>query len=193
MVSIHCLIVWYFGTLKRCYLPDTGQRGTGMEQFQGHEKYANCHGYFSILAKSIFKRFSHIHVVSKLKFAMKVKLVHKAKTRWNLLKHDVHKVDLNRYLCYLVEENQSWGDTRIRERQRVVSSPGRREPVWNLLHSAPRSSDWNLGTVFSYKLRYIVGFGLVEMAISTNWKPTIYHNLYENIGPACPDYGCNMG
>ena len=31
-----------------------------------------------------------------------------------------------------------------------------------------------------YKLRYIVGFWLVEMAISTNQKPTIYRNLYEN-------------
>ena len=38
------------------------------------------------------------------------------------------------------------------------------------------------GSVFSYKLRYIVGFGLVEMAISTNPKPTIYRNLYENTG-----------
>ena len=37
--------------------------------------------------------------------------------------------------------------------------------------------------VFSYKLRYIVGFGLVEMAISTNPKPTIYRNLYENTSP----------
>ena len=33
--------------------------------------------------------------------------------------------------------------------------------------------------VFSYKLRYIVGFGLVEMVISTNPKPTIlYPTLY---------------
>ena len=32
--------------------------------------------------------------------------------------------------------------------------------------------------LFSYKLRYIVGFGLVEMAISTNPKPVIYRNLY---------------
>ena len=40
-----------------------------------------------------------------------------------------------------------------------------------------------LGTVKRYKLRYIVGFGLVEMAISTNQKPTIYRNLYENTGP----------
>ena len=39
------------------------------------------------------------------------------------------------------------------------------------------------GAVFSYKLRYIVGFWLVEMAISTNQKPTIYRNLYENTGP----------
>ena len=37
--------------------------------------------------------------------------------------------------------------------------------------------------VFSYKLRYIVGFWLVEMAISTNQKLTIYRNLYENTGP----------
>ena len=39
------------------------------------------------------------------------------------------------------------------------------------------------GLVFSHKLRYIVGFGLVEMAISTNPKPTIYRNLYENTRP----------
>ena len=47
------------------------------------------------------------------------------------------------------------------------------------------------GSVFSYKLRYIVGFGLagmyrigfesVEMAISTNPKPTIYRNLQDNM------------
>ena len=36
--------------------------------------------------------------------------------------------------------------------------------------------------VFSYKLRSIVGFGLVENAISTNLKPTIYRNLYEKTG-----------
>ena len=29
----------------------------------------------------------------------------------------------------------------------------------------------------------IVGFALVEMAISTNPKPIIYRNLYENKGP----------
>ena len=39
------------------------------------------------------------------------------------------------------------------------------------------------GPVFSYKLRYIIGFSLVEMAISTNPKPTIYRKLYENTGP----------
>ena len=39
------------------------------------------------------------------------------------------------------------------------------------------------GPIFSYKLRYIVGFWLVEMAISTNQEPTIYRNLYENTGP----------
>ena len=36
--------------------------------------------------------------------------------------------------------------------------------------------------VFSYKLRYILGFGLVEMAISTNPKPKMYRNLYEKTG-----------
>ena len=41
------------------------------------------------------------------------------------------------------------------------------------------------GFVFSYKLRYIVGFGLVGMAISIYPKPTctIYRNLCENTGP----------
>ena len=37
--------------------------------------------------------------------------------------------------------------------------------------------------VLSYKLRYIVGFWLVEMTISTNPKATIYRNLYENTSP----------
>ena len=39
------------------------------------------------------------------------------------------------------------------------------------------------GPLFSYKLRYIVGFEFVDIAISTNPKPTIYRNLYENVGP----------
>ena len=42
--------------------------------------------------------------------------------------------------------------------------------------------DSNSGHVFSYKLRYIVGFGLVEMAISTYPMRTIYRNFYENTG-----------
>ena len=49
----------------------------------------------------------------------------------------------------------------------------------------------NTGPVFSYKLRYIVGFWLVEMAISTNQKPTIYRNLYENTAPDVYEY--NLG
>ena len=43
-----------------------------------------------------------------------------------------------------------------------------------------------IGPVFTYTLRYIVGFRLVEMDISTNPKPTIYRHLYENTGPAGP-------
>ena len=39
-----------------------------------------------------------------------------------------------------------------------------------------------IAQVLSHKLRYIIGFGLVEMAISTNPKPTIYRNVYENSG-----------
>ena len=42
------------------------------------------------------------------------------------------------------------------------------------------------GPVISYKLRYIVGFGLVEMDISTNPKPTMYRNLYEITDPVFP-------
>ena len=61
-------------------------------------------------------------------------------------------------------------------------------PIW--WYGSSLISEYNLSvsgsiawSVFSYKLRYIVGFGLVEMAISTNPKPTIYRNLYENTGP----------
>ena len=52
--------------------------------------------------------------------------------------------------------------------------------------TGPTSNQRNsgLGPVFSYKLRYIVGFWLVEMTISTNQKSTIYHNFYEN---TCPE------
>ena len=48
----------------------------------------------------------------------------------------------------------------------------------------------NSGPVFSYKLRYIVGFGLVEMAISTNPKHTIYRNLYEDKGQVVNKWVC---
>ena len=44
-----------------------------------------------------------------------------------------------------------------------------------------------------YKLQYIVGFSLVEMAISTNQKPTIYRNLYENTAPAPNDFHPKQG
>ena len=40
----------------------------------------------------------------------------------------------------------------------------------------------SVSPVLSYKSRYIVGFWLVEKAISTNQKPAIY-NLYENTAP----------
>ena len=40
------------------------------------------------------------------------------------------------------------------------------------------------------KLRYIVGFGLVEMAISTNSKPAMYRNFYENVGPGVLQVMC---
>ena len=44
---------------------------------------------------------------------------------------------------------------------------------------APALKAW-ARSLFSYKWRYIVLFGLVKMAFSTNSKPTIYINLYEN-------------
>ena len=38
------------------------------------------------------------------------------------------------------------------------------------------------GLQLSCKLRYIVGIGLVEIAISTNPMPMIYRNLYKDTG-----------
>ena len=49
-----------------------------------------------------------------------------------------------------------------------------------------KQSRWQPVPVFSYKLRYIVGFSLVETAVSTNQKPTMYRNLYENTAPGDP-------
>ena len=57
---------------------------------------------------------------------------------------------------------------------------------WTTCHSYYSSVLDLLATtwaVFSYKLRYIIGFWLVEMAISTNQKPTINSDLYENTAP----------
>ena len=52
-----------------------------------------------------------------------------------------------------------------------------------ILSKVPSIAHCFTGPVFSYKLRYIVGLWLVEMAISTNHKPEIYRNLYENTDP----------
>ena len=56
--------------------------------------------------------------------------------------------------------------------------------IWHLSEGLiERLTKYVTGAVFSYKLRYIVGFWLVETAVSTNQKPTIYRNLYENTAP----------
>ena len=57
-----------------------------------------------------------------------------------------------------------------------------------LTHSDARGWPWvnrtrRTWSVFSDKLRCIVGLRLVEMAISTNPKPTMHRNWYENTGP----------
>ena len=49
--------------------------------------------------------------------------------------------------------------------------------------------NWN-GTRMNRSSNHIVGFWLVEMSISTNQKPTIYPNLYEN---AAPGRKCKVG
>ena len=66
-------------------------------------------------------------------------------------------------------------------------------PLTNIRHTrmtlmcATASLSNNIGSmpvsVFSYSVRYMIGFRLVEMAIPTNLKPTIYPNLYENTDP----------
>ena len=42
---------------------------------------------------------------------------------------------------------------------------------------------WARVLLYNLQLRYNVGFGLVELAISTNPKPTMCRNLYENAEP----------
>ena len=41
---------------------------------------------------------------------------------------------------------------------------------------------YGLVPVFSYRLRWVVGFGLVEMAVSTNRRPTMGRVLWGNTG-----------
>ena len=70
----------------------------------------------------------------------------------------------NKYLC----KNINLGSKRVMLH------------LWSLRINA----ETDTVSVFSYELRYIVGFELVEMTISTNPKSTIYRNLDENTGPA---------
>ena len=65
----------------------------------------------------------------------------------------------------------------------------------NAQQLAHMSLDWShesqhviYGPVFSYMLRYIVGFGMVEMAISINRKPTVYRQFVASSGPAMVIY-----
>ena len=62
------------------------------------------------------------------------------------------------------------------------TSPMTYQWIW---HAHPSWGPWAMchkGLIFSYKLRYIADFGLM-IVISTNPKPTIYRNLYQNTGP----------
>ena len=46
----------------------------------------------------------------------------------------------------------------------------------------PDGGEFGLAPVFSYRLRWVVGFGLVEMAVSTNQRPPIGRFLWGNTG-----------
>ena len=63
----------------------------------------------------------------------------------------------------------------------TLKSPPNYSPKFPVaLATGPSSYMSEAGPVLSYNLRYIVGSGLVEMDISTNLKPAIYRNVYEN-------------
>ena len=85
----------------------------------------------------------------------------------------------------LVQPRRRWTNVKPTLIQRLVSAANSLRNCENGVTVSDYSSPpppWS-GPVFSYKWRHIVGFWLVEMAISTNQKPTIYRNLYENTGP----------
>ena len=46
----------------------------------------------------------------------------------------------------------------------------------------PDGGKYGLVPVFSYRLRWVVGFELVEMAVSTNRRPTMGRGLWGNAG-----------
>ena len=60
-----------------------------------------------------------------------------------------------------------------------------------LLDENEHNSTWMLGPLTTRTgivvqvTIYRIGFGLVEMVISTNSKHTIYRNLYKNTDPRC--------
>ena len=53
-------------------------------------------------------------------------------------------------------------------------------------HSLSSALSNNMAVIWTdiWQLRYIAGFWLVEVAISTNPKSTLYRNLYDNKGSA---------
>ena len=57
------------------------------------------------------------------------------------------------------------------------------DQFWVVVEPALETLIQHHSSIKASLLRYIVGFWLVEMAISTNQKPTIYRNVYENTDP----------
>ena len=79
-----------------------------------------------------------------------------------------------------------WKSIRARAPQSAKRCSGQKKPAdghWLRTNRINPHGRWGhvavSGALLSYKLLYIVGFWLVEMAISTNQKPTIYRNVYK--------------
>ena len=111
---------------------------------------------------------NHIHIITQLN-AYKNNISHSSKSIW------IHNTGIQTKLKDLARTFMM-----ISNRKKNICSQWFIHPFFSALSV---KQFYLPGPVFSYKLRYIVGFWLVEMAISTNQKPTTYRNLYENTAP----------
>ena len=191
----------YFWYIKACECPFTKYYTCWLPEHHvshrvGHSFHCSYNGTYHGSRKNVYHSCgsSDVH-----EFKRNTRLVYYSYPHDKLLRHRFHKINWCLYIVYLslFYSNNVFlacADTHIYTVTDCVnvlddSAIFLISLFWQK-YSNPHVSQLafqqgcSFGSVFSYKLRYIVGFWLVEMCISTNQKPMIHRNLHANTDPA---------